>query len=495
MKVALQDIYVGGRFRKDYGDLDELADDIKRNGQITPITLRPPTTEEIELGVRQPWVLLAGGRRYMAHLKAGFDAIEAFTREEMDKVQARIIELHENLKRKNLDWREEVALKEEIVELYRARYEGGDKKVTLVEIAKDFGWSVGNLSKDIQTAEAIKENPELAKSATKKGALRAAKVKNLGDLKEAQKKVQREAAVEIKLEDRMVQGEMEEWLLTVPPRSIDLVIPDLPYGIDYFKSGDKNWDAQSPRKSQLSNFDDTADATKLLYEDIVPKMVRVTRQTGWIVCFTSRDLYDHLVWLFSQTCGTHAAYRKRGTNDCEGRAESAFAHEACRFLKPEVPAWIWYRPNSRNNPRFPEYHAKNVYEVLCVVNMGKGLLTKPCDNVLMFDQIYFGERTHANQKPVELIREIVQRLTIEGDTVLDPCFGSGAHLAAAASVGREILGCEKNEALIEVSRGFVTKRLRKTTEAEKAKAAEFRAKRAEGDVDQAIYDMEDKEDA
>lgn len=492
MKVSLMDIYVGERFRKDYGDLDELAQDIEQNDQITPITLRPPTTEEIELGVKQRYVLLAGGRRYAAFLKLGRMEIEAFVREEMDRMRSRIIELHENLKRKNLDWREEVALKEEIVELYRGMYEGGDKKVTLVEIARDFKWSVANLSKDIQTAEAIKQNPELAKSATKKGALRAAKVKDLGDLKETQKKVQRESAKEMKLEERMVQGRMEEWLLTLTPRSVDLMVPDLPYGIDYFKSGDKNWDAQSPRLAHYSNFDDTADATKLLYEDIVPKMVRATSETGWITCFTSRDLYGYLEWLFTQCCATHASYRKKGTNDCEGRESSSEAHERCRFLKPEVPAWIWYRPNSRNSPRFPEYHAKNVYEVICVVNMGKGLLVKPCDNLLMFDQIYFGERTHANQKPVELIREIVQRLTIEGDLVADPCFGSGAHLAAAASVGREILGCEQNEALIEVSRGFVTKRIRKTTETEKAKAAEFKAKRAEGEVPEAIYDMEDK---
>ncbi len=49
---------------------------------------------------------------------------------------------------------------------------------------------------------------------------------------------------------------------------------------------------------------------------------------------------------------------------------------------------------------------------------------------------------HPNQKPIELMQDIVKILTNENDTVLDPFFGSGTTLVACQNLNRKGIGIE-----------------------------------------------------
>jgi DNA modification methylase len=55
------------------------------------------------------------------------------------------------------------------------------------------------------------------------------------------------------------------------------------------------------------------------------------------------------------------------------------------------------------------------------------------------------------QKPLALCEEIVTRLSLRAELVVDPFFGSGALLKAATRLGRRIAGCEKNPNLAELA--------------------------------------------
>lgn len=71
------------------------------------------------------------------------------------------------------------------------------------------------------------------------------------------------------------------------------------------------------------------------------------------------------------------------------------------------------------------------------------------------DVVYFktaeaeGRVWHSTQKPVELGRYMVRTYTAPGDLVLDNCFGSGSFLVAAALEGRNSIGIELNEDIVE----------------------------------------------
>ena len=52
------------------------------------------------------------------------------------------------------------------------------------------------------------------------------------------------------------------------------------------------------------------------------------------------------------------------------------------------------------------------------------------------------EKVHPTQKPVELLKRLIELFTDEGDVVIDPCAGSGSTLRAAYEIGRSAYGFE-----------------------------------------------------
>ena len=70
-----------------------------------------------------------------------------------------------------------------------------------------------------------------------------------------------------------------------------------------------------------------------------------------------------------------------------------------------------------------------------------------------FDWVRDGKdipRIHPSQKPVNLLKRLIGIFTDPGDTVIDPCAGSGSTLRAARELGRHSYG-------FEVSRDFYNK--------------------------------------
>lgn len=56
---------------------------------------------------------------------------------------------------------------------------------------------------------------------------------------------------------------------------------------------------------------------------------------------------------------------------------------------------------------------------------------------------------HPTQKPEELYRWLIERYSNEGDTILDPTFGSGTSVFTAYKMGRSAIGIEKDEAFFK----------------------------------------------
>lgn len=57
-----------------------------------------------------------------------------------------------------------------------------------------------------------------------------------------------------------------------------------------------------------------------------------------------------------------------------------------------------------------------------------------------------------NQKPVDLGEYLIETYTEKGQTVLDPCTGSGSFLIAATNTGRKSIGIENDKPQFEIAR-------------------------------------------
>jgi ParB family chromosome partitioning protein len=89
MLVPIKDIKVKKRFRKDMGDINALAESLRRFGQISPIVITRKNR------------LVAGGRRLAAARSLGWGTINAVVAEIPDEVTMLEYELEENAQRRD----------------------------------------------------------------------------------------------------------------------------------------------------------------------------------------------------------------------------------------------------------------------------------------------------------------------------------------------------------------------------------------------------------
>ena len=92
--LSINDITVKDRQRLDYGDLDDLANSLALHGLIQPII------------INQDRRLIAGGRRLAAAKSLGWNSIEVVYRETMSVEELHVLELEENIRRKEETWQE-----------------------------------------------------------------------------------------------------------------------------------------------------------------------------------------------------------------------------------------------------------------------------------------------------------------------------------------------------------------------------------------------------
>ena len=70
-----------------------------------------------------------------------------------------------------------------------------------------------------------------------------------------------------------------------------------------------------------------------------------------------------------------------------------------------------------------------------------------------------GHKVHPTQKPEALLYRVLLSTTERGDVVLDPFFGTGTTGAIAKRLGREWIGCEREESYRTVARARIEKEL------------------------------------
>lgn len=116
---------------------------------------------------------------------------------------------------------------------------------------------------------------------------------------------------------------------------------------------------------------------------------------------------------------------------------------ACRCFTHSTETILWAQKNEKK--------AKHVfnYQLMKAQNGGKqmkdvwpGTLTPPAEKA---------EGKHPTQKPIYLLRRIIEASTVEGDVVLDPFCGSSTTGVAAIQLGRRYIGIDNVPEYIELS--------------------------------------------
>lgn len=239
---------------------------------------------------------------------------------------------------------------------------------------------------------------------------------------------------QIDLLNKMHKINCEEFLPRINAESVDVVITDPPFGINYQNNYTK-------KKHKVLH----GDKEQFRYLSFAKECFRVLKPNSAMFCFTGWSEYPkHFVEI--QECGFSikepiiCQKRPAGTSDLYGTFQSnadwcMFAHKG-RFVfrrttllknkKMGIVPNKGRKPVSEFKTRFPTCWFGNEFPW----SSENSAFQKQHD-------IY-----HPTIKGLDFIKWLILLSTNEGDTVLDPFLGSGTTAVAARQLNRNFIGCE-----------------------------------------------------
>lgn len=194
-------------------------------------------------------------------------------------------------------------------------------------------------------------------------------------------------------------GDCREILPTIPDGSIDLVLTDPPYGLDF---------------AYLS-YKDTKENLAIIIQDIFP-MLRAKRKV--ISCgITNLFNWPNPSWICCAAWNTTGSYGKCGVNQ-----------------------WFPLLIYGDDLSGFGSINGQIKSDVFFVNGGGD----------VGFQRSII-ESEHTCPKPLKLWTRVLNRFSLENETILDPFMGSGTTLVAAKQLNRKAIGIEIEEKYCEIA--------------------------------------------
>lgn len=246
----------------------------------------------------------------------------------------------------------------------------------------------------------------------------------------------------------LYQGDSFEILKEIEPKSIDMIFADPPYFLSSNGISCQNGKQVSVNKGDWDVSKDIND--RLSYHREWIKLSRqVLKDNGTI--FISATL--HSVYAIG------VALELEGfsiINNIIWRKTNPAPNLACRCFTHSTETIIWARKQINVNKK--GNHTFN-YQAMKLENGGKQM-----KDVWEFDDdgiLYTSSTTpknekteghHPTQKPIKLLKRIIEASTKENDLVLDPFSGSGTTGIACHMLGRRYIGIEQDLDYLEISK-------------------------------------------
>ena len=202
-------------------------------------------------------------------------------------------------------------------------------------------------------------------------------------------------------------GDCLELMKNIPDGSVDLVLTDPPYGIDFQSNFRKN------KFNKIEN--DIAVNAEFLDE-----CKRVLKDTGAIYCFTRWDVYPSWIEQISKR----------------------FKVKNCI---------VWFKRGGGLGDLKKGYIYNHEFIIYCAEKNHR-LNGKRRNDVFEFAKDAPSTYVHPTQKPISLLKEIIDRSSNEGGVVLDCFMGSGSTGVACVNSNRRFIGIELDEGYFNIAK-------------------------------------------
>jgi len=430
--IPRNQIELGSRFRKDYGDIDQLSYSINKNGLISPVAIGVASKVNIPRETDLPYILLAGGRRMMAMDKLGWTSIPVRIYDQpISELDLRAIELAENLDRKEMSYEEDLALKLEIHNLQQSIH--GEK---ISRTPDSPGWSQADtarllhispaaLSKDMELAKAIKKFPEMQLDQCKNKAEAMKRLKDVGKIlvnshnaATYSTQMADKSKTFSKLSSAFIIGDCLDIMAKIPSNSLNIIEIDPPYAIDL---------ASVKKDNSCIGYNEIESKNYISFmTQVFTESYRILKEGSWLLCWFAQDPWFQPI---------------------------ASAIQEVGFKMNLIPA-VWTKAQGQTAQ--PETYLGNSYEAMFYARKGKARLNKPGrSNVFPFPTIPHTQKYHPTQRPIDLMSEILTTFCPPGSNGFVPFAGSGVtilagHLNSINLIGTDLTAIYKDGYILQL---------------------------------------------
>lgn len=211
----------------------------------------------------------------------------------------------------------------------------------------------------------------------------------------------------------LFQGDCFEKLKEIPDHSVDLILCDPPYNLAKYSTGNMKFDWRAEINNDVAKWDEEP----LNPADLVGEFKRVLADTGNIFIFCSYNLLGKFHEVFDPEFDTFQFMVWHKTNPIPNIRKSSFLNSC------ELIVCLWNKGHTWNFTRQNEMH-NFIESPIC---MGAERLKNP---------------KHPTQKPLKVLKHIINIASNENDLVLDMFMGVGSTGVAALELGRRFIGIE-----------------------------------------------------
>jgi len=244
--------------------------------------------------------------------------------------------------------------------------------------------------------------------------------------------------------NQIIHGDCLEVMPSIPNKSIDMILCDLPYGTTQCK-----WDSIIP------------------FDKLWLQYKRIIKEHGVIVLTSAQPFTSALVmsnpnmfkynWLWNKVKPTgHLNAKKQPLRIYEDVL--VFYKEQCTYN----PIMIPYEKTRVDKKRPTTYIQEDGNQIYGTYEASYGVRTHYYPNQeIKISNASQRNRLHPTQKPVELFEYLIKTYTNEGDLVLDNCIGSGTTAVACIRTNRKYIGIELDEEYYKICLDRISKTPRK----------------------------------
>jgi site-specific DNA-methyltransferase (adenine-specific) len=226
-------------------------------------------------------------------------------------------------------------------------------------------------------------------------------------------------------------GDCLEVMKIIPDKSIDMILCDLPYGTTACK-----WDVIIP------------------FDKLWEQYKRIIKDKGCIALFGSEPFSSLLVTSNIKMFKYDWIWDKHiPRNFINAKNMPMQKHETILIFGNNK---INYCPQmiKRDKPVKVKNYSKgnSVYKLNDSTDKKTRIYThRNPDTIITGKWEANAGKLHPTQKPVALLEYLIKTYTLENETVLDNCMGSGSTKIACMNTNREFIGIEKDEKYFEIA--------------------------------------------